>query len=214
MISSPLKYCEHPFFHRRRPTHEVKVGEIGIGGGNPIRVQSMTISDTMDTAATVKETIQLYDAGCEIVRITAPSMNEAENLRNIKAELRRQNIRVPLVADIHYTPNAALVAAEIVEKVRINPGNYADKKKIEVREYTEAEYQGELERIAQRFSPLVKKCQANGVSMRIGVNHGSLADRIMNRYGDTPEGMVQSALEFIRICESHGYKDIVVSMKS
>lgn len=214
MISSPLKYCEHPFFHRRRPTHEVKVGEIGIGGGNPIRVQSMTISDTMDTAATVKETIQLYDAGCEIVRITAPSMNEAENLRNIKAELRRQNIRVPLVADIHYTPNAALVAAEIVEKVRINPGNYADKKKFEVREYTEAEYQGELERIAQRFSPLVKKCQANGVSMRIGVNHGSLADRIMNRYGDTPEGMVQSALEFIRICESHGYKDIVVSMKS
>ncbi len=214
MISTPLKYCEHPFFYRRRPTHEVYVGEVGIGGENPIRVQSMTISDTMDTAATVKETIQLYEAGCEIVRITAPSMNEAENLRNIKAELRRQNIRVPLVADIHYTPNAALVAAEIVEKVRINPGNYADKKKFEVREYTEAEYQGELERIAQRFSPLVKKCRANGVAMRIGVNHGSLADRIMNRYGDTPEGMVQSALEFIRICEAHGYKDVVVSMKS
>ncbi|MDL1875903.1 (E)-4-hydroxy-3-methylbut-2-enyl-diphosphate synthase, partial [Cytophagia bacterium CHB2] len=214
MISSFVKFCEHPFFYRRRPTHEVKVGDIGIGCENPIRVQSMTISDTMDTAATVKETIQLHEAGCEIVRITAPSMNEAENLRNIKAELRRQNIRVPLVADIHYTPNAALVAAEIVEKVRINPGNYADKKKFEVREYTEAEYQGELERIAQRFSPLVKKCRANGVSMRIGVNHGSLADRIMNRYGDTPEGMVQSALEFIRICESHGYKDIVVSMKS
>ena len=214
MISSPVKFCEHPFFYRRRPTHEVNVGGIGIGGDNPIRVQSMTISDTMDTVATVKETIQLYEAGCEIVRITAPSMNEAENLRNIKAELRRQNIRVPLVADIHYTPNAALVAAEIVEKVRINPGNYADKKKFEVREYTDAEYQGELERIAQRFSPLVKKCRANGVAMRIGVNHGSLADRIMNRYGDTPEGMVQSALEFIRICEAHGYKDIVVSMKS
>lgn len=214
MISSPLKFCEHPFFYRRRSTHEVKVGEIGIGDGNPIRVQSMTISDTMDTAATVKETIQLYEAGCEIVRITAPSMNEAENLRDIKAELRRQNICVPLVADIHYTPNAALVAAEIVEKVRINPGNYADKKKFEVREYSDTEYQGELERIAQRFSPLVKKCQTNGVAMRIGVNHGSLADRIMNRYGDTPEGMVQSALEFIHICEAHGYKDIVVSMKS
>ncbi|MGH7495065.1 MAG: (E)-4-hydroxy-3-methylbut-2-enyl-diphosphate synthase [bacterium] len=213
-MTTPVKFCEHPFFYRRRPTHEVRVGEVGIGGDNPIRVQSMTISDTMDTAATVKETIQLYDAGCEIVRITAPSMNEAENLRNIKAELQRQNIRVPLVADIHYTPNAALVAADIVEKVRINPGNYADKKKFEVREYTEAEYQGELDRIAQRFSPLVKKCKANGVSMRIGVNHGSLADRIMNRYGDTPEGMVQSALEFIRICETHAYRDIVVSMKS
>ena len=213
-MTTPLKFCEHPFFYRRRPTHEVRVGEIGIGGDNPIRVQSMTISDTMDTDATVKETIQLYEAGCEIVRITAPSMNEAENLRNIKSELQRQNIRVPLVADIHYTPNAALVAAEVVEKVRINPGNYADKKKFEVREYTEAEYQGELERIAQRFAPLVKKCQTNGVAMRIGVNHGSLADRIMNRYGDTPEGMVQSALEFIRICEAHGYKDLVVSMKS
>ncbi len=213
-MTTPVKFCEHPFFYRRRPTHEVKIGEVGVGGDNPIRVQSMTIADTMDTAATVKETIQLYEAGCEIVRITAPSMNEAENLRNIKAELQRQNIRVPLVADIHYTPNAALAAAEIVEKVRINPGNYADKKKFEVREYTEAEYQGELERIAQRFAPLVKKCKANGVAMRIGVNHGSLADRIMNRYGDTPEGMVQSALEFIRICEAHGYKDIVVSMKS
>ncbi|MDZ7269762.1 MAG: (E)-4-hydroxy-3-methylbut-2-enyl-diphosphate synthase [candidate division KSB1 bacterium] len=211
---TPLPYCEHPFFHRRRPTHEVKVGDLGIGGNNPIRVQSMTISDTMDTAATVKETIQLYEAGCEIVRITAPSLKEAENLRAIKAGLRRQNIRVPLVADIHYTPNAALVAAEIVEKVRINPGNYADKKKFEMREYTDAEYQAELERIAERFTPLVKKCRANGVAMRIGVNHGSLSDRIMNRYGDTPEGMVQSALEFIRICEAHGYRDIVVSMKS
>ncbi len=214
MIATSLPYCEHPFLYRRRPTHEVKVGEIGIGGNNPIRVQSMTIADTMDTAATVRETIQLYEAGCEIVRITAPSMKEAENLRAIKAELRRQNIRVPLVADIHYTPNAALLAAEIVEKVRINPGNYADKKKFEVREYTDAEYQAELERIAERFTPLVQKCRANGVAMRIGVNHGSLADRIMNRYGDTPEGMVQSALEFIRICEAHGYRDIVVSMKS
>ncbi|MDZ7288947.1 MAG: (E)-4-hydroxy-3-methylbut-2-enyl-diphosphate synthase [candidate division KSB1 bacterium] len=209
-----LTYCESPFVYHRRPTHEVKVGDVGLGGHNPIRVQSMTIADTMDTAATVKEVIALAEAGCEIVRITAPSMKDAENLANIKAELRRQNIRVPLVADIHYTPNAALVAADIVEKVRINPGNYADKKKFEVREYSDAEYQAELERIAERFIPLVKKCKANGVAMRIGVNHGSLSDRIMNRYGDTPEGMVQSALEFIRICEAQGYRDIVVSMKS
>lgn len=213
-MTTPLKFNEHPFFYRRRPTHEVKVGYVGIGGDNPIRVQSMTISDTMDTAATVKETIELYEAGCEIVRITAPSMNEAENLRHIKAELRRQNVSVPLVADIHYTPNAAMVAAEIVEKVRINPGNYADKKKFEVREYSAAQYEAELERIARRFLPLVKKCKANGVAMRIGVNHGSLADRVLNRYGDTPEGMVQSALEFIRICEAERYRDLVISMKS
>jgi (E)-4-hydroxy-3-methylbut-2-enyl-diphosphate synthase len=208
------QYCNSPFFYRRRPTHEVKVGEIGIGGNNPIRVQSMTIADTLDTAATVKEAITLVEAGCEIVRLTAPSLHEAENLKNIKAELRRQNIRVPLVADIHYTPNAALIAADIVEKVRINPGNYADKKKFAVWEYTDAEYQGELARVAERFSPLVKKCKANGVAMRIGVNHGSLSDRIMNRYGDTPAGMVESALEFIRICEAHGYRDLVISMKS
>jgi (E)-4-hydroxy-3-methylbut-2-enyl-diphosphate synthase len=208
------QYCDSPFFYRRRVTHEVKVGEIGIGGNNPIRVQSMTIADTMDTAATVKEVIALAEAGCEIVRVTAPSLHEAENLKNIKAELRRQHIQVPLVADIHYTPNAALIAADIVEKVRINPGNYADKKKFAVWEYTDAEYQGELARVAERFSPLVKKCKANGVAMRIGVNHGSLSDRIMNRYGDTPEGMVQSALEFIRICEAHGYRDLVISMKS
>lgn len=171
-MTTPLQFNEHPFFYRRRPTHEVKVGYVGIGGDNPIRVQSMTISDTMDTAATVKETIELYEAGCEIVRITAPSMNEAENLRNIKAELRRQNIPVPLVADIHYTPNAAMVAADIVEKVRINPGNYADKKKFEVREYSDDQYEAELERVAQRFVPLVQKCKANGVAMRIGVNNG------------------------------------------
>ncbi len=208
------QYCESPFFYRRRQTHEVKVGEVGVGGNNPIRVQSMTIADTMDTAATVKEAIGLVEAGCEIVRITAPSLHEAENLKNIKAELRRQNIRVPLVADIHYTPNAALIAADIVEKVRINPGNYADKKKFAVWEYTDEEYQGELERVAERFSPLVKRCKANGVAMRIGVNHGSLSDRIMNRYGDTPAGMVESALEFIRICEAYSYRDLVISMKS
>jgi len=211
---TPSPYCESPFFYRRRQTHEVKVGDVGVGGNNPIRVQSMTIADTMDTAATVKEAIELFEAGCEIVRITAPSMNEAENLKNIKAELRRQNIRVPLVADIHYTPNAALIAADFVEKVRVNPGNYADKKKFAIWEYTDEEYQGELQRVAERFSPLVKKCQAHGVAMRIGVNHGSLSDRIMNRYGDTPAGMVESALEFIRICETYNYRALVISMKS
>jgi len=215
MNTSPQsQYCHSPFFYRRRPTHEVKVGDVGIGGNNPIRVQSMTIADTMDTLATVKETIELFDAGCEIVRITAPSMNEAENLQHIKAELRRRNIPVPLVADIHYTPNAALIAADFVEKVRINPGNYADKKKFAIWEYTDAEYQGELSRVAERFSPLVKKCTANGVAMRLGVNHGSLSDRIMNRYGDTPAGMVESALEFIRICEAYNYRALVISMKS
>jgi len=215
MTPSPQsQYCDSPFFYRRRPTHEVKVGDVGIGGNNPIRVQSMTIADTMETNATVKEVIELFEAGCEIVRITAPSMNEAENLKHIKAGLRRQHIRVPLVADIHYTPNAALIAADFVEKVRINPGNYADKKKFAVWEYTDAEYQGELERVAERFSPLVKKCKANGVAMRIGVNHGSLSDRIMNRYGDTPAGMVESALEFIRICEAYDYRALVISMKS
>ncbi|RMD98074.1 MAG: 4-hydroxy-3-methylbut-2-en-1-yl diphosphate synthase, partial [Calditrichaeota bacterium] len=208
------KYCENLFHYKRRPTHEVRVGDVGIGGNNPIRIQSMTISDTMDTAATVREVIQLAEAGCEIVRITAPSQKEAENLREIKRQVRKAGVRVPLVADIHYTPNAALIAAEIVEKVRINPGNYADKKKFEVREYTDAEYQEELQRIYERFAPLVKKCKENGVAMRIGVNHGSLSDRIMNRYGDTPEGMVQSALEFLAICEDLGYRDVVLSMKA
>jgi len=214
MMQQQTPYCNSPFFYRRRPTHEVKVGDLGIGGSNPIRVQSMTIADTMDTTATVKETIELFEAGCEIVRITAPSLNEAENLKHIKAELNRQNMRVPLVADIHYTPNAALIAADFVEKVRINPGNYADKKKFAIWEYTDAEYQSELERVAERFSPLVKKCKANAVAMRIGVNHGSLSDRIMNRYGDTPAGMVESALEFIRICETYDYRALVISMKS
>ena len=211
---STLKYCENLFSYHRRTTHEVKVGDVGIGGQNPVRVQSMTISDTMDTSASVQEVIQLVEAGCEIVRLTAPSMNEAKNLKEIKAALKKQGIHVPLVADIHYTPNAALVAADFVEKVRINPGNYADKKKFEVREYSDSEYAAELERIRDRFSPLVLKCKANGVAMRIGVNHGSLSDRVMNRYGDTPEGMVQSALEFIEICEAYAYKNLVVSMKS
>jgi (E)-4-hydroxy-3-methylbut-2-enyl-diphosphate synthase len=174
----------------------------------------MTISDTMDTAATVAETVQLVEAGCEIVRITAPSLNEAENLRHIKAALRQRGVHVPLVADIHFTPNAALKAAEYVEKVRINPGNYADKKKFAEREYSDSEYEAELERIEQRFKPLVLKVKQYGVAMRIGTNHGSLSDRIMNRFGDTPQGMVESALEFVRICERYDYHDLVLSMKA
>ncbi len=190
------------------------VGDVGVGGTHPIRVQSMTISDTMDTEATVAEVVRLVDVGCEIVRITAPSMREAENLKNIKAGLDRQGVSVPLVADIHFTPNAALVAAEYVEKVRINPGNYADKKRFEQREYTDAEYERELDRIAEKFAPLVLKCQRLGRAMRIGTNHGSLSDRIMNRHGDTAAGMVESALEFVNICRKHDYHDIILSMKS
>ncbi|MFQ5649112.1 MAG: (E)-4-hydroxy-3-methylbut-2-enyl-diphosphate synthase [bacterium] len=208
------RYCQDILLYRRRKTREVKVGEVGVGGDNPIRVQSMTIADTLDTEATVREVILLVEAGCEIVRITAPSLREAENLKNIKAELTKRGVRVPLVADIHYTPNAALVAAEYVEKVRINPGNYADKKRFEQREYTEAEYAQELRRIEEKFKPLVLKCKSLGRALRIGTNHGSLSDRIMNRYGDTAEGMVESALEFVRICEKYEFHDIILSMKS
>jgi (E)-4-hydroxy-3-methylbut-2-enyl-diphosphate synthase len=213
MITLPA-YCHDPFSYQRRKTRVVSIGDVPLGGDYPIRVQSMTISDTMDTEATVAETIQLVEAGCEIVRITAPSLNEAENLRHIKAALSQRGIRVPLVADIHFTPNAALKAAEYVEKVRINPGNYADKKKFAEHEYSDSEYQAELERIEERFKPLVLKLKQYGVAMRIGTNHGSLSDRIMNRFGDTPEGMVESALEFVRICERYDYHDIVLSMKA
>lgn len=213
MITLP-PYCHTPFAYQRRKTRVVHIGDVPLGGAYPIRVQSMTISDTMDTAATVAETVQLVEAGCEIVRITAPSLNEAENLRHIKAALRQRGIRVPLIADIHFTPNAALKAAEYVEKVRINPGNYADKKKFAERDYSASEYQAELERIEARFKPLVLKVKQYGVAMRIGTNHGSLSDRIMNRFGDTPEGMVESALEFVRICERYDYHDIVLSMKA
>ncbi len=205
---------EIPLTYRRRQTREVYVGDVGVGGAHPIRVQSMTIADTLDTRATVDEIERLVDVGCEIVRVTVPSIKEAENLNNIKEEMRRRNLRVPLVADIHYTPNAALIAAEYVEKVRINPGNYADKKRFEQREYSDAEYQQALQRIEERFKPLVLKCKALGRAMRIGTNHGSLSDRIMNRYGDTPEGMVESALEFVRICQRYDYHDLVLSMKS
>ena len=213
MITLP-PYCRDPFTYHRRKTRVVNVGDVPLGGDHPIRLQSMTISDTMDTDAAVAETIQLVEAGCELVRLTAPSLNEAENLRHIKAALNRRGVRVPLIADIHFTPNAALKAAEYVEKVRINPGNYADKKKFAEREYTDSEYEAELERIEQRFKPLVLKLKQYGVAMRIGTNHGSLSDRIMNRFGDTPQGMVESALEFVRICRRYDYHDVVLSMKA
>lgn len=213
MITLP-SYCRNPFTYHRRKTRVVNVGDVPLGGDHPIRLQSMTISDTMDTNAAVAETIQLVEAGCELVRLTAPSLNEAENLRHIKAALNRRGVRVPLIADIHFTPNAALKAAEYVEKVRINPGNYADKKKFAEREYTDSEYEAELERIEQRFKPLVLKLRQYGVAMRIGTNHGSLSDRIVNRFGDTPQGMVESALEFVRICRRYDYHDIVLSMKA
>jgi (E)-4-hydroxy-3-methylbut-2-enyl-diphosphate synthase len=185
-----------------------------MGGTHPIRVQSMTTTDTCDTEATVKQIIRLVEANCEIVRVTAPSIRDAENLQEIKAALTRQGIKVPLVADIHFTPNAALIAADYVEKVRVNPGNYADRKLFQIKEYSDDDYEAELERLEKAFKPLVLKCKHNGVAMRIGTNHGSLSDRIMNRYGDTPLGMVESALEFVRICETYGFRDIVLSMKA
>lgn len=193
---------------------EVKIGDVPLGGKNPIRVQSMTTIDTMDTLGSVEQSIRMIDAGCEYVRITAPSMKEAQNLLEIKKELRKRGYNTPLVADIHFTPNAAELAARIVEKVRINPGNYADKKRFETIEYTETSYQTELDRIRDKFVPLVKICKEYGTAMRIGTNHGSLSDRIMSRYGDSPKGMVESALEFLRICEDENYFNIVLSMKS
>lgn len=207
-------YCNSLTSYSRRKTVPVRVGDVLIGGDNPIVVQSMTTVDTMDTLGSVEQCIRMIESGCQLVRITAPSMKEAENLRNIRAELRKRGYTTPLVADIHFTPNAAELAARIVEKVRINPGNYADKKKFEVIEYTDESYQDELARIQERFLPLVKICKENGTAMRIGTNHGSLSDRIMSRYGDTPLGMVESALEFLRICESENFHDIVISMKS
>ncbi len=209
-----MSYVTNPYAYRRRETVEVGFGIIKLGGMNPIRVESMTTTDTMDTNATVDQCRRLYEAGCEIIRITAPSMKEAENLGEISKRLRKMGIQTPLVADIHFTPNAAMKAAEFVENVRINPGNYADRKKFAVHEYTDSEYEEELARIHDQFKPLVLKCKEYGRSMRIGTNHGSLSDRIMNRYGDTPLGMVESALEFARICELYGYYDFIFSMKS
>ncbi len=202
------------FQYKRFPTRNVKVGIIGIGGENPIRVQSMTTKDTMDTEGTVAESMRMIDAGCELVRITAPSKNEAENLANIKQALVDKGYNTPLVADIHFTPNAAEIAAKLIEKVRVNPGNYADKKKFEEIEYTDDTYQAELNRIEERFTPLVLICKEHGTAMRIGTNHGSLSDRILSRYGDTPEGMVESAMEFLRICQKHDFHEIVISMKA
>jgi (E)-4-hydroxy-3-methylbut-2-enyl-diphosphate synthase len=208
------KYCESLTQYKRRETIEVKIGDVPMGGKNPIRVQSMTTIDTMDTLGSVEQSIRMIEAGCEYVRITAPSLKEAQNLEEIKKELRKRGYNTPLVADIHFTPNAAELAARIVEKVRVNPGNYADKKKFENIEYTDASYAAELERIRDKFTPLVKICKEYGTAMRIGTNHGSLSDRILSRYGDTPLGMVESALEFIRICEDLNYYNLVVSMKA
>ncbi|MCB0753311.1 MAG: (E)-4-hydroxy-3-methylbut-2-enyl-diphosphate synthase, partial [Ignavibacteriae bacterium] len=208
------KYCNSLTEYSRFKTREVKIGDIPLGGNNPIRIQSMTTTFTMDTIATVEQTIRMVKSGCEYVRITAPSMNEAKNLKNIKDELKKRGYNVPLIADIHFTPNAAEEAARLVEKVRVNPGNYVDKKKFEQIEYTDSQYDEEIERIRKRFSPLVKICKEYGTAMRIGTNHGSLSDRIMSRYGDTPLGMVESALEFLRICEELNYHDIVLSMKA
>ncbi len=210
----PGRYCNSLTEYSRFVTREVAIGDVPMGGNNPIRIQSMTTTDTMDTIGTVEQSIRMVDAGCEYVRITAPSIKEAQNLAEIKKQLRQRGYTVPLVADIHFTPNAAEVAARIVEKVRVNPGNYADKKKFDQIDYTDSEYQGELERIYQKFAPLVKICKEYGTAMRIGTNHGSLSDRIMSRYGDTPQGMVESAMEFMRICETLNYYNLVISMKA
>lgn len=207
-------YCNSLVQYQRRKTIPVNIGGVYCGGDNPIRVQSMTTVDTMDTQGSVEQCIRMIEAGCEYVRITAPSIKEAQNLESIKRELRTRGYQTPIVADIHFTPNAAELAARIVEKVRVNPGNYADKKKFEVIDYTNETYAAELERIREKFIPLVNICKEYGTAMRIGTNHGSLSDRILSRYGDTPEGMVESALEFLRIAEEFNYHDIVLSMKA
>ena len=207
-------YCNTIEQTKRLKTREVMVGKVGVGGSNPIRVQSMTTTDTMDTRMTIDQSMRMVDAGCEIVRITAPSIKEAKNLETIKDGLMKNGYDVPLVADIHFTPNAAIMAASIVEKVRINPGNYADRKKFEIHEYSDASYLDELERIKEKFVPLIVKCKENGTAMRIGTNHGSLSDRILSRYGDTPLGMVESAMEFLRIAEGESYHDMILSMKA
>jgi (E)-4-hydroxy-3-methylbut-2-enyl-diphosphate synthase len=209
-----MNYCENPFTYHRRATREVKVGNVGIGGDNPIRVQSMITCDTMDTEASIQQTVELAKAGCEIVRITAPTVKDARNLENIVKGLRGRGCDVPIVADIHFKPEAAMEAAKWVDKVRINPGNYADSKKFVIREYTDEQYAAELGRIRERFAPLVDLCKKRCIATRIGTNHGSLSDRILNRYGDTPLGMVESALEFARIARDLDYHAFVFSMKA
>lgn len=207
-------YCESLTAYKRLKTKEVNIGGLLLGNNNPVRIQTMTTTDTMNTIATVEQSIRCIEAGAEMVRITAPSKLEAENLFNIKSELHKRGYDIPLIADIHFTPNAAEIAARIIEKVRVNPGNYVDKKKFEQIEYTDAEYAEEMERIRERFTPLVKICKEHGTAMRIGTNHGSLSDRIMSRYGDTPNGMVESAMEFLRIARAEAFHNIVLSMKS
>jgi (E)-4-hydroxy-3-methylbut-2-enyl-diphosphate synthase len=213
-MSFKPSYCTSLTQYSRRLTNQIKIGDLGLGSDYPIRVQSMTTVDTMDTQGSIDQCIRMIESGCELVRITAPSVKEAQNLENIKKGLRLAGYQTPLVADIHFTPNAAELAARIVEKVRINPGNYADKKRFEVIDYSDQSYALELERIRDRFVPLVKICKEYGTAMRIGTNHGSLSDRILSRYGDTPAGMVESALEFLKICEDENYFNIVISMKS
>src|SRR4051812_12013648 len=209
-----MQYCASPYTYQRRLSREVLVGNVGIGGANPVRVQSMITCDTMDTAASIRQTLDLAAVGCEIVRITAPTVKDAANLEHIVAGLRAQGCTAPIVADIHFKPEAAMEAAKWVEKVRVNPGNYADSKKFKIIEYTDEEYAAELDRIRERFTPLVRFCKEHGRAMRIGTNHGSLSDRIMNRYGDTPLGMVESALEFARIARDLDYHDLIFSMKA
>jgi (E)-4-hydroxy-3-methylbut-2-enyl-diphosphate synthase len=213
-LNNTLGFCDSLLNYKRRKTLTVSVGGIMLGSEHPILPQSMTTTDTMDTLGSVEQIIRMVDAGCQLVRLTAPSMNEAQNLAEIKKELHKRGVNVPLVADIHFTPNAAELAARIVEKVRVNPGNYADKKKFDLIEYSDSDYQEELDRIREKFTPLVRICKEYGTAMRIGTNHGSLSDRIMSRYGDTPLGMVESAMEFLRICEDENYDNIVLSMKS
>ena len=208
------EYCLDLSNYKRLSTRQVSVGDVLIGAENPIKVQSMTTTDTMDTQGTVAQSIKMINAGCELVRITAPSIKEAKNLKNIRNGLRTKGYKTPLIADIHFTPNAAEIAARIVEKVRINPGNFADKKQFQILEYSDKDYEDELNRISERFSPLVKICKEYGTAMRIGTNHGSLSDRILSRYGDTPLGMVESAMEFLRICENLNYHEIILSMKA
>src|SRR5216110_2358185 len=212
-----MRYCESPFFYHRRKTREIVIGDPAnggfiMGGNHPVVKQSMLTCDTMDTAECVKQTLELVAVGCQIVRITAPTVKDAANLKTIAAELRARGCLVPIVADIHFKPEAAMEAAKWVEMVRINPGNYADSKKFAIKEYTDDQYAAELNRIRERFSPLVELCKTRGIAMRIGTNHGSLSDRILNRYGDTPLGMVESALEFARIARDLEYHAFVFSM--
>ena len=214
MKSNLQEYCLDLSNYKRLSTRQVGVGDVLIGAENPIKVQSMTTTDTMDTQGTIAQSIKMINAGCELVRITAPSIKEAKNLKNIRNGLRTKGYKTPLIADIHFTPNAAEIAARIVEKVRINPGNFADKKQFQILEYSDKDYEDELNRISERFSPLVKICKEYGTAMRIGTNHGSLSDRILSRYGDTPLGMVESAMEFLRICENLNYHEIILSMKA